>query len=215
MKLQTKQLETAAWSLSGLSILLAFIAWGQSYNWEFNTLYQLFPIFGLIAFSIMWSQYVITAIKLYFGLNSPRLRSYFEATSIVVLVAILLHPGLLSYQLFVDGLGLPSGSYYEYVGSMMKISVILGQIALIIFLAFELKLFFKGKPWLRYVLMASDLGMVLVYIHALRLGGQLQDGWFRGVWIFYGITLSAVLGYIYWRRLKRVRMSQRPVPIAK
>lgn len=209
MRFQARHLEIGAWLLAGISLLLAFIAWGQRYDWRVTSTYQLFPLFGLLAFSLMWAHYVVSAIKQRYGWSTPRLRRFFEYTSLVVLIAILLHPGLLVYQLFLDGAGLPPGSYYEYVGPVMKLSVILGQVALIIFLAFELRRFFSGKPWLNYVLIASDAAILLAYIHALRLGGQLQQGWYRGVWLFYGVSLALALGYINYLRFARFRASRR------
>jgi hypothetical protein len=41
----------------------------------------------------------------------------------------------------------------------------------------------------------------MVFYHGLRLGTQLHHGWYRGVWIAYGITLVGAITYSYYARL--------------
>jgi hypothetical protein len=188
-----------AWLLTAVVLLLAFIAWGQGFSWQFGSLgtYQLFPIFGLAAFSTMWVQYIVRAVKEPLDLHSPALSNYFHLTSWLVVVAILLHPGLLSWQLWRDGLGLPPGSELMYVGPMLHVAVIIGMTALFIFLAFELHYIFKKYRWWRYMSYVQDAAMLGIFYHALRLGTQTRFGWFQKLWWFYGITLVLALGYIY------------------
>lgn len=189
---------TFAWGTSVFAALVAFTAWGQSYSWQLAGLgsYQLFPLFGLIAFGLMWSHYVSSALRQYIQQDKQVLSSYFDFTSGVVLVMILVHPGLLAWQRWRDGYGLPPGSELDYLGPALRGGVILGMIALVLFLAYELKRVYQDKSWWRYIEYATDIAIVLVYIHALRLGGQLQAGWFKSVWIFYGLTLALALIYI-------------------
>jgi hypothetical protein len=42
--------------------------------------------------------------------------------------------------------------------------------------------------------------MLAIFYHGLRLGQQLQYGWYRYVWWFFGITLIAVLVRSYSRK---------------
>src|SRR6478735_3876600 len=65
--------------------------------------YDLFPLLGLVAFTLMWSHYVSGALRRYLDVPKRALRVYFEVTAWVVLALILLHPGLLWYNLWVDG----------------------------------------------------------------------------------------------------------------
>jgi hypothetical protein len=186
-----------AWAISVAVAFLAFIAWGQGYGWQVKTSYQLFPLFGLLAFSLMWSHYIAAVLRLSTGLDKTVLKDYFELTSGMVLVFILLHPGLLAWQLWRDGAGLPPGSTLNYVMPTLKTSVIFGIISLFVFLAFELYRKFGDRPWWQYVSSASDVAMLLIFIHGLRLGGQLQTGWFKFAWYFYGVSLVGSLVYIY------------------
>lgn len=193
-------LQIAAWGTSAVAVGLAVLAWGQGYGWKANSTYQLFPLFGLLAFSLMWSHYFASALRLYLKQEKTVLNSYFEATSLLVLIALLLHPGLLAWQLWRDGQGMPPASELNYVQPALKGAVIIGMISWLVFLAYELRRKFKALRWWRYVQYASDVAMLLIFTHALRLGGQLQEGWFRGVWFFYGASLLIVLLYIYAKR---------------
>lgn len=197
---------TAAVLLTVATSLLAVFVWGQSYQWQLVHLswYQLFPLLGLLAFSIMWSQYMVEAAKNL----SPRRESiarYFQATSFLVLVAIVLHPGLLIVQRYRDGYGLPPGSYESYVAPAQAWLTLLGSASLLVFLAFALKRFFSRYSWWHYVLVLNDVAILAIFYHGLRLGTQLNAGWFQFIWYFYGITLVAALGYKYYLKFQHLR----------
>jgi len=188
-----------AWGLTVLVAFVAIIGWGQSLQWQLDSLssYQIFPLLGLIAFSLLWSHYMVGALQRYLKLDHAVFKNYYELTGYAVLLAILLHPGLLIWQLWQDGVGLPPNSYLTYVGKSMHATVILGTISLVLFLAYELRRIFGNKSWWKYISSASDIGMLLIVIHSLRLGSQLQYGWLQTVWYFYGISLIMALIYKY------------------
>ncbi len=208
--MKDRQLQAVAWGISGVAVVLAFVAWGQGNSWQLAGMsaYQLFPLFGLLAFSLMWGHYVAASLRLHFKLDKAVLKTYFEITSLAVLFAILLHPGLLAWQLWRDGLGLPPGSELSYVGSAMRGSVIIAMVSLVVFLAYEFRRKFDQKPWWKYVQYASDVAILLILIHSLRLGSQLQTGWFQIVWYFYGVTLLMALIYIYFQKYQQRRQQK-------
>jgi hypothetical protein len=158
--------------------------------------YQLFPLFGLLAFSIMWSQYMVEAIKNFRG-QPDALPQYFHVTGWLVLIAILLHPGILIAARFQDGYGLPPGSYTSFVAPMQEWLVLLGSVSLFVFLVFELKRWFSQRRWWRFVQIANDVAIVAIFYHGLRLGQNLQASWYQGIWYVYGILLLAALVYKY------------------
>jgi hypothetical protein len=205
--MKERNLQLFAWGVSLAALAVAIIAWGQGIRWKFSDLstYQIFPVFGLAAFSLMWSHYIASVTRQYFALDKAVLRAYFEATSLAVLIAILIHPGLLTWQLWRDGLGLPPGSELNYVQSSLRWAVLLGMTALLVFVAYEFRRKFGGRKWWKYVQYATDAAMLMIFIHALNLGGQLQSGWFRGVWYFYGVTLIGSLAYTYYKKLTLVK----------
>jgi hypothetical protein len=184
----------AAWALSTLTVILSILAWGSTLDWQlsFNA-YLLFPVLGLSAYGIMWSHYVVGAARDLLKLGKDSLKPYYRTTGYIVLVLICLHPGLLIYQRFRDGYGLPPHSYETYVAPGLGWITLLGSASLLVFLAFELYRVYGERSWWHYVTEAGDLAMVAIFYHGLRLGTQLQYGWFRYVWWFYGITLIAVL----------------------
>lgn len=198
-----QQVQTFAWAVSAAAVLAGVVAWGRAYEWQLTglSLYQVFPLFGLLAFSLMWAHYVASVARQYFKLEKSALVDYFDVTSGMVLVLILAHPGLLAWQRWRDGFGLPPGSELNYRGPLMRGSIILGMVSLVAFLAYEFRRAFNTRKWWKYVEFATDTAIILIYIHALRLGGQLQTGWFKGIWIFYGVTLAFSLAYIYYKKL--------------
>lgn len=205
MNLNEKNIRAYAYSLFAVVVGLGFIAWGQGFDWQFADIsaYDLFPLFGILAFSIMWSHYVISAKALYLHVPSSAIKDYFRYTGFVVLASLLLHPGILIWQLWRDGFGLPPNSYLEnYVAVGSKWAVMLGMFALIMFLSYELHRKFSERKWWKYVSYASDIAMIFIFFHALELGPELQEGWFRIVWFFYGA--SYLISVIYLRFGKKL-----------
>lgn len=191
-----------AWGLSASVVILAVIVWGNGIAWQFSGLstYQLFPIFGLVAFSIMWSHYMVTFLnKTIF--KTTTLGDYYRITGYVVLLVILLHPGLLSYQRFRDGFGLPLGSLTSYVQPSLRWVVLLGSVSFLAFLSFELRRWYKQKAWWKYIAYLNDAAMIAIFYHGLRLGSNLHGGWYEVVWSFYGLCLGGVLLYNYMRKI--------------
>jgi hypothetical protein len=204
---KAQRLVLFSWITSFVAAVLAFTAWGQGFSWQFSALstYMIFPLFGLLAFSLMWSHYIVAAGREFHGLDRKTTAQYFEITSLVVLAAICAHPGLLIWQLWRDGLGLPPMSYYTYVGPSLKIAVTVGSVSFLIFLAYEFRRKFSKKPWWRFVQYASDVAMLAILYHSLSLGSNLQGGWFRYVWFFYGVTLVGSLLYIYYKKFSKTK----------
>lgn len=150
----------------------------------------------------MWVQYLVSAEQQLADVASPSLERYYQVSGFVVLVAIVAHPGILGWQLWRDGLGLPPGSELAFVGPALHAAVIIGMTALLIFLAFELRRFFATKPWWRFMEYLVDIAVVAVYYHSLRLGHQTRGDWFAFVWYFYGVSLILFLTYKYLLKVR-------------
>lgn len=209
------RISLAAWAISFTVNFIAFLAWGQSLDWHLGGLgaYETFPLFGLIAFSSMWSLYAVGLLRRRSGSDGSGLAFYYKLMSVIVLAAIFLHPGLLVWRLWRDGLGLPPQSYLEhYVAPGLKWAIILSTVAWLIFIAYELRHKYKSRSWWKYLEYTADAAMAGIFFHALALGNNIQQGWFRAVWVFYGLVLAACLIDIYLPKvrkvLKRVRASR-------
>jgi hypothetical protein len=199
--------QCAAWSLSLVVCLLAILSWGHDYNWQLLPInnYVLFPLLGLLAFSLMWAHYMAGALRQLLGLKPAVLSRYFKLTSSVVLVLLFLHPGLLIYQRFRDGFGLPPHSYESYVAPGLGWVTLLGTVSWLAFMAFEFRRFYGKRSWWHFVTEAGDAAMLAIVYHGLRLGHQLH-GWFLGVWWFYAAALVMVLINKYYRKYFRARV---------
>lgn len=198
LKITPRQLQVIAWIATVSVIAISIFVWGDLYNWNVLPFdrYLYFPLFGLLAFGLMWTHYVIASLRLASGVDKSVIARYYSVTSYIVLASLLLHPALLNSRLYDDGFGLPPGSYSAYVAQGMTWIVTLGLISLIIFLLFELHRFFADRSWWKYVSWASDLAMIAILYHGFQLGGHLQTGWFKGVWYFYGVTLVVSIIYL-------------------
>lgn len=183
-------MQNLAWGLTGAVSLLAAIAWWGIYHSQKGgmTAYSVFPLLGLLGFSVMWAHYMMAAVRQWFGHPKATLEYYFNVTSVLVLVLILLHPGILAWSLWRDGFGLPPGSTKLFVGAALYGYVILGVIALTIFLVYELRRFVHGKRWQKVLQYANDGAMVLILIHGFNLGVVTRTSWFSLLWWFYGVT---------------------------
>ena len=203
MKQKARIVQIGAWGLGLLVSVLGIVAWGRNSGWHLLPFspYLFFPLLGILAFSLMWTHYISGTVREMVGLESEVLKPYFRLTGYGVLALICLHPGLLIYQRFRDGAGLPPGSYESYVAPGLGWITLLGTTCLLVFLAFELHRWYGKRPWFRYVRDASDFAMLGIVYHGLRLGSNLQQGWFHYVWWFYALTLSLVLVRKYSKRL--------------
>lgn len=191
---RTTLFQTLVWAGTLLVVALAFAVWWPST--ENLTTYSLFPIFGLVAFTLMWTHYVAGALRLHLKLPESVLRRHFQITGYLVLFCILAHPLLLETQLYLDGLGLPYQSIPTvYATATERVAIIAGITALMCFLLFELYRFFKDRSWWKYVEWANIAAMGLILWHGFTLGGELRQPWFQIIWACYGVTFIAAVTY--------------------
>lgn len=188
-------------------VVLGAVVWaGERLGSGGLTSYDLFPLLGLVAFSLMWTHYIVGALRRNLNVEIKENRNYFKITGLVVLFMILLHPAILIASLYKDGFGLPPGSYLAvYSEPVMKGAIMLGTMSLLLFLAFEFQGKYKNKAWWKYVDYLQILAMFLIFYHGLTLGRELTVGWYKAVWYFYGLSLISAIIFNTWydRRTKR------------
>lgn len=197
----------AVWAMTVLLVGAAVARWADVRLGDGRLgAYELFPLLGLLAFTLMWSHYVSGALRLYFDIPELAIKRYFNVTSWAVLLLILLHPGLLWYKLWDDGFGLPPGSYLSvFTGQASRIALLMGTVSLIVFLLFELRRRYHQARWWRFVEYANIVAMFAIFYHALTLGGEVSLGWFRALWFCYGVWLAIAIGYTYYHKRKEQR----------
>lgn len=185
------------WLLAGFVVVSSVLVWIESREpgEESITVYDIFPLFGLLAFGLMWTHFVMDGLRRFHKIDAPKNSPYKTLSFGIVLGLLILHPGLLWLGLYNDGYGLPPASHIAAYQNQL-LAVGLGTIGLMIFLSYELRRWFSGRRWWKYVQWAQIAGMAAIFIHAIELGGELREDWFALVWWFYGITLLAAIIYV-------------------
>jgi len=166
----------------------------QSVPWALDSSLaaNLFPFFGLIAFTLLWLHALSGAFEPFLRkhINFDR---FVHITSTTILISILLHPLLLLVSLRFN---IPNLFFYYGVKF-----VLLGIFGWVLLLTYDI-----GKALKRYefftkhwnnILIISNIGFVITFFHSLYLGSDLQSGFLRTLWIFYGITAIIALIYTY------------------
>ncbi len=195
-KTNLDKFQTTEWAL-GISIsLIMIVAWTVNRNILGGSLsaYDIFPLFGLLAFGLMWSHYVLGSIRRTMGLKRQDNSQYWKISTGLVLFSLIAHPLILNSALISEGLGLPPASYEAAYGTK-AIILLLGSAALVIFLAFELRHWFRDRSWWKYVDGAQVFAMAAIFIHALILGRELTMIWFVIIWWLMGVSLVASIVY--------------------
>lgn len=184
-----------AYGLALFTTCLALLVWQPSTTGGITT-YVLFPLFGLVAFGLMWGHYIMGAIRRMLGVDKAALGAYWLVTSWITLFCILAHPLLVDLQLYIDGLGLPPDSLFAvYVRPLDRLALFAGFTALLSFLAYELYRFYQSKSWWKYVEWLNIVAMCLILFHGFVLGGELRSQWFQIIWIGYALTFAASVSY--------------------
>lgn len=192
-------------AIAVLGVGFAGVAQYGNVHLIFTTLYGIFPLLGISAWSIMWTHYVIGEVR---RLNPtlPKNMVYHHMSSYFVLAAILLHPGFLYYAQYKKGFGLPPGSVISYVGELGMLAASFGILALLIFLSFEIFVRTKEnqvvKRWWWLVNISQTVAMYLIFYHSLTIGSHLHGGWFRTYWIALGVVLLPLVLHVHWNDLR-------------
>lgn len=206
--MQQKTYSWLAWLLLALAITVPFIEWGSSLGWSFEalTLYSVFPLLGLWAWSVMWTHYAYGAVLIADG-KAKKDKLYKKISGWFVLAALLMHPGLLALARFQSQDILPPESYYSYVGQGLAIYITFGFIAINAFLVFEILERLRHKQivqrYWKWVSLSQVVAMTLIFVHGLAIGQHLQSGWFQFYWIVLGAILIPCFGLVLrsdWQR---------------
>lgn len=194
---------TNLYLLLTITCLPSLYYWLSGLNWDLSKLNiaNIFPLFGLLAFSIMWLHLMVAWYKRY----NPQVydyRKFFRQTSNLVLVFIILHPLLLiirSLSLDIKPL--------EYAGLTNQPFILMGTTALVIFLVYDVVDRLRSKPIIQnnwpIIVGFNRAAVILIYFHALQLGRHLQSGFFKTIWYFFGLTLLCYFIASYIHELKK------------
>lgn len=191
------------WALGLLVSAISVVVWLGGLSDSGVTAYSLFPLFGLLAWSLMWTHYVYGVLIVRYGF--ARSKSYKRVSELVVFAALWLHPGVLAYQLWVDKQMTPPASFVGYFGHNGTLLLIGAIVAWLTFLSYDVLMRFKDRPfWKRnwfWVSVSQAWAMTAIYFHAIKLGRHIQVSWFKAYWLVLGVTLFASMAYLLWNEL--------------
>ena len=180
------------WILFGTVSTVSIALWLMTLSGSVSSMYQFFPILGVLAWTTMWVHYVASSIGK--SVNSKRFATW---TGHIVLLFIVIHPSIFLVQRFLDTGLLPPESYVSYVGPYRAWAVVIAIAALVTFLLYDVLKHFRGKLIARgiwpYVGLLQACAMAAIFIHGLTLGTSMISDYFMTWWIFLGVLLVPCL----------------------
>lgn len=188
------------WMLFTTVIIIGSGAYFSEHSWLFaetlKTRFSIFPLLGILAWSVMWTHFAYGALRVKF--NYPKNKLYSLISSWVVLFLILLHPGLLAFDMYRSLMMFPPKSFFLYVGDSLGWAIILAEIALLIFLSFEVFDRLKHKTIVKknwvWISFSQMVAMTFIFVHSMAVGQSLKSGWFRVYWIvLYAILVPCFI----------------------
>lgn len=161
-----------------------------------------FPLFGLIAFTLVWSQIMFGAFMRPLEKIYPRILPFHIIQGLVALGFAFLHPLLLIVSLGGEGRLRYIDRDYFFVSASQVPYVYLGQAALLLLiLGLAAGLLRKWAPIQRHwhwIHLVHYVVFFLVFFHSWNLGSDIQTtAVLRGLWLFYLVTV--IIGLIYRR----------------
>ncbi len=202
-----------AWTLFLLVIIVPLLGWLQLYQWQpIFTARSIFSLLGIWAWSIMWTHYILGALRIRYPQVLKKDKIYGQVSAWLVLSLLLLHPGLLGYTQY-QALGLTgTEGFNAYVGASSEIFITYGAIALLLFLSYEIFMrihhYEKIKKYWAFVSASQMVAMLLIFIHGLGVGQSLQVSWMQSYWILLGLLLIPsfyIVGKDDWVKTKNAK----------
>lgn len=199
MNVKANRIFIFEWCLGAAVIALALAAWASARHPLDGSLdaYGIFPLFGIIAFSVMWTHYIMWAVRKATDVHPKKQTMYSLVSSSLVLALIIAHPLLSSIALWQDNFGLPPMSYLTvYPGK--ELALLAAVIALSLLLVYELHRWYGDRKWWHWILDIQVIAMIAIFYHSLSMGAaELGLEWFRVIWWRYGATFVIAVLYIY------------------
>src|SRR3989344_4475428 len=168
-------------------------------SWSANAdqlLLNLFPLFGLSAFTLLWLHSLS-------GVFEPWLRRYINFERFVHITATIIFWCLIAHPLLLfAGLDFNvSGMFVYYDAKYIWLAIIAWLLLITYDIGKALKKYHFFTTHWNTMLIVSNIGFLLTFFHSLALGSDLQSGPLRAIWIFYSVT--AIFSIIYTYGLKR------------
>lgn len=163
-----------------------------------GSLYNVFPVFGLLAWSLLCAQYISGTIRSIIRSSIKNSSIFARVSGAIIFISLIMHPLILFIQRYIDTQTLPPASLVSYVGDARMYLIWMAVVALTFFLLFDIlrpyyKFLHKLEVW-RYISLVQILAMLLIFVHGLLLGSLFADGWIRVWWVLLNIVLVPCYG---------------------
>jgi len=158
----------------------------------------LFPLFGLYAFTLLWSQLILGPNAILFRKVQPKITIFHHRQGIFIFLLAVFHPTLILIAFgFSQYLGykfLPQPlALYAFLGTLalglLTLTVITAILSRLSFLSYKWRIF----HFLNYVVFA------LAWIHSWNLGSDIKSTNLKYLWIFFGGT-ALISAFLRFRR---------------
>lgn len=167
----------------------------------------LFPLFGLYAFFLIWTQIMVGSNMGWLRRLFPGVLTWHRTEGLVAFVFAMIHPLLL-----VVGEGLDRYFSYSFVAPDKRIYVWLGYVQLILLTVAVLSALLRRQRWWarhwRKVHILNYVVFALVVIHSWNLGSDTRGTLFTYVIYFFVVTYLVSLAlrlrraFKVWQRKK-------------
>ena len=149
---------------------------------------RLFPLFGLLAFTMVWYQVLLGSNGWWLYRRAPVLLRFHRTHGIIAFSFAVLHPVLL-----IAAVGLTAFLQKSFVPAELRIYATIGTIQLVLLTIAVLVALVRRMPWLRrhwkkfHIL--NYVVFILIWIHSWFLGTDVQTTWLRFLWVFFALAV--------------------------
>lgn len=166
------------------------------------TLQTIFPLFGLIAFTLLTAQILLATNRWWLDAYWPGAKNYHRYEGMFTLAFALLHP----FSILL-GFGLSSYWHHSFVSDKLALWLIPAYLGLSILVATVTTAilswkFDKTKWWFKLHLFNYGV-FVLIWLHSWFIGSDVRFSNLRWLWLIY---LVAVLGSFVKRRTHQQKL---------
>ena len=184
---QSSSSKVVFWSATTIVVLLPLYIWADFLSWNFMRVNfsTVFPLLGLLAYSILWLQMLVVSVLR--SLPTGFRNNFFFISGLVFLLLIIAHPLLLSISQSQI-----NQTIVDYVGDTRKIFITLALTAWLIYILYEI--FSKFKKWryfrnsMKVFKYLNYVAFYLIFFHSINLGTHLQGGILVFIWYFYAVS---------------------------
>jgi len=166
---------------------------------DFKTAARLvFPIFGLYAFTLLWTQLLIGPNAILFRKVQPKITIFHHRQGIFIFLLVLTHPTLI-----LIAFGLYQYLGYKFLPKPLVLYAFLGTVALgfltvTAVTAILSRLSFLKYKW-RMFHFLNYVVFTLAWIHSWNLGSDIKSSNLKYLWIFFAVT-ALISAFLRFRR---------------